>query len=238
MLTGKRLGLRFKQDAGTIEVEGADCARERINLGEIAMANETKGNGSAPGAGTLLPRTADQILGPFYPLVEPSKGGDLTRVAGHKDSAQGQVIYLGGRVLDRTGQPVRGGKLQIWQANTFGKYNHPNDDNAAPLDPNFEGFAVVHTDDDGRYSLKTVKPGAYPTGPSSVRPSHIHFEVFGKRERLITQMYFVGDPHHETDRFLQSSNRQETIVRPILAADAGMDAGAKRVIFDIVLMHG
>ena len=91
----------------------------------------------------LLPRTSDQILGPFYPLSEPAKGGDLTRVPGRPGRAKGQVIRLTGRVLDRAGEPVRRGKLQIWQANTFGRYTHPNDDNSAPLDECFEGFAVV-----------------------------------------------------------------------------------------------
>ena len=193
-----------------------------------------------PGAtgSRLLPTTSHRILGPFYPLIEPSKGGDLTKVAGRPGRAQGQLLYLGGRVLDRSGNPVRGGKLEIWQANSFGRYTHPNDDNSAPLDPSFEGFAVVHTDDDGRYSLKTIKPGAYPTGPTSIRPAHIHFEVFGKRERFVTQMYFAGDPHHGKDRWLQSSNRQDTIVMPVLDPLGGMEADARRVNFDIVLMNG
>jgi protocatechuate 3,4-dioxygenase beta subunit len=186
----------------------------------------------------LLPRTSDQILGPFFPLGEPSKGGDLTLVAGRQGRAQGQVLHITGRVLDRSGRPVRSGKLNIWQANTFGRYTHPNDDNSAPLDPCFEGFAVVHTDDDGRYSLKTIKPGAYPTGPTTIRPSHIHFEVFGKRERLITQLYFAGDPHHDKDRWLQSSRAPETIVKTMHDPLAGMETGSKHVQFDIVLMHG
>ncbi len=186
----------------------------------------------------LLTRTASQILGPFYPLIEPFKGGDLTRVEGRPGQAQGQVLYLGGRVLDRTGVPVRGAKLEVWQANTFGRYDHPNDENTAPLDPSFQGFAVVHTDDDGRYSLKTIKPGAYPAGPDTIRPAHIHFEVYGKRERLVTQMYFAGDPHHQTDRFLQSAIRQDTIVMPVLDPVQGMEAEARRIVFDIVLMRG
>ncbi|MFM9849808.1 MAG: protocatechuate 3,4-dioxygenase [Hyphomicrobiaceae bacterium] len=186
----------------------------------------------------LLPRTSDQILGPFYPLSEPAKGGDLTRVPGRPGRAQGQVIRLSGRVLDRNGQPVRGGKLQVWQANAFGRYLHPNDDNPAQLDPCFEGFAVIETDDDGRYDLRTIKPGAYPTGPATIRPSHIHFEVFGKRERLITQLYFAGDPHHDTDRWLQSSAKPETIVMPVRDPLPGMSPDEKLVVFDIVLMHG
>lgn len=186
----------------------------------------------------LLPRTSDQILGPFYPLGEPSKGGDLTRVPGRPTRAQGQILRLGGRVLDRMGRPVRGGTLKIWQANTFGRYAHPNDDNAAPLDPGFEGFASITTDDNGRYELLTIKPGAYPTGPTTIRPSHIHFEVLGKRERLITQLYFKGDPHHDKDRWLQSSARPETIVMPILPAAPGLSSDERRVVFDIVLMQG
>lgn len=186
----------------------------------------------------LLPRTSDQILGPFYPLGEPAKGGDLTRVPGRPGRAQGQIIRLAGRVLDRSGRPVVGGKLQIWQANTFGRYSHPNDDNPAQLDPSFEGFAVVETDADGRYDLRTIKPGAYPTGPSTIRPSHIHFEVFGKRERLVTQMYFAGDPHHDKDRWLQSSAKPETIVMPVRDPLPGMSPEEKLVVFDIVLMHG
>lgn len=186
----------------------------------------------------LLARTSDQILGPFYPLVEPMKGGDMTQVPGRKGRAQGQPIHLTGRVLDRTGTPVRGGKVQIWQANSLGRYNHPNDDNPAQIDPCFEGFAVVETDSDGRYSFKTIKPGAYATGPDTMRPSHIHFEVFGKRERLITQMYFKGDPHQTTDRWLQSARRPESLIMPMLDPTAGMETDAKHVNFDIVLMHG
>lgn len=199
----------------------------------------TSSDNRAPGpASKHLQTTSPQILGPFYPLAVPSKGGDLTRIDGRPGHAQGQVLYLGGRVLNRDGEPVKRAKLEIWQANSLGRYAHPNDENPAPLDPFFEGFAVVETDDDGRYSLKTIKPGAYPAGPNRMRPSHIHFEVFGKRERLVTQMYFAGDPFHDTDPWLQSSMSKHTIVMPVLDGVAGMDDGAKRIDFDIVLMRG
>lgn len=192
----------------------------------------------SPAGAALLPRTSDQILGPFYPLSEPAKGGDLTRVPGRPGRAQGQVIRVTGRVLDRKGEPVRGGKLQIWQANHFGRYTHPNDDNSAPLDPCFEGFAVISTDNDGHYDLRTIKPGAYPTPRGSMRPSHIHFEVFGKSERLITQLYFAGDPHQDTDTWLRSSPSPDTIVMPVREPAPGMEPEEKLVVFDIVLMHG
>ena len=191
-----------------------------------------------PGATQLLPRTSDQILGPFYPLAEPAKINDLTRVPGRPGQAQGQILRVTGRVLDRTGEPVRGARLQIWQANCFGRYDHPNDDNSAPLDPGFVGFTQIQTNDDGAYDLRTVKPGAYATSPTTMRPSHIHFEILGKRERLITQLYFAGDPYQDTDRWLQSSAKPETIVMPVRDSVAGMAADEKLVRFDIVLMKG
>ncbi len=198
----------------------------------------TNASQKSTGGASRLTTTSPQILGPFYPLGTPSKGGDLSRVEGRKGRAEGQLIYLGGRLLDRDGNPVRRAKIEIWQANTHGRYTHPNDDNPAPLDPNFEGFAVVQTDDDGYYNLKTIKPGAYPTGPDSVRPSHIHFEVWGKRERLVTQLYFAGDPYQDRDPWLQSSGRKETIVKPLEDPLADMEQDARRVVFDIVLMNG
>ena len=189
-------------------------------------------------AETRLPATSPQILGPFYPLGKSAKGGDLTRVAGRSGMAQGQVIHLGGRVLNRDGEPAHGAKLEIWQANSHGRYTHPNDQHDAPLDDNFEGFAVIETDGNGDYNLKTIKPGAYPAGANTMRPSHIHFDVWGKTERLITQMYFAGDPYHAEDRWLQSSGRQETIVMPMLEPLDDMAPDAKRIEFNIVLMNG
>ena len=100
-------------------------------------------------AETRLPATSPQILGPFYPLGKSAKGGDLTRVAGRSGMAQGQVIHLGWRVLNRDGEPVHGANLEIWQANSHGRYTHPNDQHDAPLDDNFEGFAVIETDGNG-----------------------------------------------------------------------------------------
>jgi protocatechuate 3,4-dioxygenase, beta subunit len=185
-----------------------------------------------------LQPTSHQILGPFYPLSKPTESGDLTHIEGGGAAAKGQVLYLGGRVMDRGGAPVANARMEIWQANAGGRYTHPNDTNPEPVDPNFEGFAVVHTDTDGRYHLKTIKPGAYPAGPNRIRPAHIHFEVQGRTERFVTQMYFQGDPHHEKDTWLQSSRNPETIVMPLLDPTEGMEPDAKRIEFDIVLMNG
>ena len=117
--------------------------------------------------------TPDQILGPFYPVRKPVDGGtDLTRLPGSNGSAQGEVIYVMGRVLNMRGEPVPAAQLEIWQANARGRYVHPSDRNPAPLDPNFQGYAMVVSDAEGRYRFKTVKPGAYPVGGDWVRAAH------------------------------------------------------------------
>ena len=156
------------------------------------------------GAGVLLPSasfaqaqlrtTPDQILGPFYPVgLTPNRSGDLTMLPGHATRAKGQLMVVMGRVLNRSGEAVRGARVEIWQANAVGRYAHPSDTNAAPVDPDFEGFGVSLSDADGRYRFRTIKPAAYPTGPSSFRPAHIQFDVSGRQDRLVTQMYFDGD---------------------------------------------
>jgi protocatechuate 3,4-dioxygenase, beta subunit len=111
------------------------------------------------------------------------------------------VLNVAGKVLNVRGEPVRDAKIEIWQANTYGRYTHPSDTSLAPLDPNFEGAAVLTTDMNGQYRFKTIKPAAYPTGPNTMRPAHIHFQVSGRQDRLVTQMYFEGDPYNETDPF-------------------------------------
>ena len=125
--------------------------------------------------------TPDQILGPFYPVRKPIDGGtDLTRLKGKSGPASGELIYVMGRVINMKGEPVAGAQLEVWQANGAGRYTHPSDWNSAPLDPNFEGYATVTADSEGRYRFKTIKPGAYPVGGNWVRPPHIHFDVKGQ----------------------------------------------------------
>ena len=141
-------------------------------------------------AEATLQRTPDQILGPFYPLSGLPQTSDLTRVSGRSGRAEGQVLNVIGRVLNLAGEPVRNAKVEVWQANAYGRYTHPSDPNPAPLDPNFEGSAVLTTDSQGRYRFKTIKPAAYPAGPDRMRPAHIHFQVSGRQDKIVTQMYF------------------------------------------------
>ena len=191
--------------------------------------------GAAAVAHGLLARTPDQILGPFYPLsLKPTTTGDLTK----KGKAEGQVLYVTGRVLSTAGKPVAGAKIEVWQANSKGRYRHPNDDSDQPLDPNFNGYAVLTSGKDGSYRLKTIKPASYQTSPGNFRPAHLHFCITSKREQLTTQMYFEGDSYNDSDPFLQSARRKDALIVQLKDPTGDMEPTAKRVEFDIVLMKG
>jgi protocatechuate 3,4-dioxygenase beta subunit len=189
-------------------------------------------------AEAALQRTPGQILGPFYPLGELPQSSDLTRVPGRSGRAEGQVLNVMGRVLNLSGEPVRNAKIEVWQANTYGRYTHPSDTNPAPLDPNFEGAAILTTDEEGRYRFKTVKPAAYPAGPNLTRPAHIHFQVTGRQDRLVTQMYFENDPYNKTDPFLNSAMAKELLIAKLLAPSPEFEPDSKMAIFDIVVYKG
>src|SRR5882724_292111 len=189
-------------------------------------------------AQTAEHRTPEQILGPYYPLKGFDQNADLTRVSGRPGRAEGQVLNVMGRVLNLKGEPVRNAKVEIWQANARGRYTHPSDTNPAPLDPNFEGSAILTADPEGRYRFKTIKPAAYPVGPNTIRPAHIHFEVYGQQDRLVTQMYFEGDPYNNTDRTLQSAGRTELLITKLLPPPPEFEPESKLVVFDIVLYAG
>lgn len=132
--------------------------------------------------------------------------GDLTRQ--HSGEPLGERIVVSGRVLDEDGRPIRGALVEVWQANAAGRYRHEVDQHPAPLDPNFSGGGRVLTDDAGNYRFVTIKPGAYPWGnhENAWRPAHIHFSLFGHAftQRLVTQMYFPGDPLFAFDPIFHS----------------------------------
>jgi protocatechuate 3,4-dioxygenase beta subunit len=180
--------------------------------------------------------TPHQILGPYSPAVEnPIATDDLTVVDGTAGHAQGEIIVVEGRVLNRAGEPVEGARLVIWQANSFGRYAHPNDHNPAPLDENFVGSAEIISGPGGEYRFRTVKPGAYPAGSDRIRPPHIHFEIQGKFDRLITQMYFPGEALNARDPLLLSANAPDLLIARPLAAP---HSPTRIFVFDIVLIRG
>jgi protocatechuate 3,4-dioxygenase beta subunit len=133
-------------------------------------------------------------------------GGDVAGESGKQ--AIGQLIHLRVRVVDEDGAPVGGTVVEMWQANAAGRYIHPNDDDHAPVDPHFYGAARLVTDASGSFLLRTVKPGAYPvpTKDGWWRPPHVHFSLFGRvwLSRLVTQMYFEGEPLNAQDRILHA----------------------------------
>jgi protocatechuate 3,4-dioxygenase beta subunit len=155
----------------------------------------------------LLPHTLSELTGPVFGHddVSPDEA-DLTRQ--HAGEPLGERIIVSGRVMDEAGRPVPNTLIEIWQANAAGRYIHKNDQHPAPLDPNFTGAGRVVTDEEGRYRFTSIKPGAYPwrNHPNAWRPAHIHFSLFGPTflTRLITQMYFPGDPLFAYDPIFQS----------------------------------
>jgi len=147
-----------------------------------------------------------ELTGPRLASRLKATGANL---AGHGGTrALGQLIDVRVSVVDEDGAPLTGAMVEIWHCNAAGKYIHPNDSNDAPADPNFYGAARLLTDRDGRIGLRTIKPGAYPVPDSGGwwRPPHIHFSVWGRvwLSRLVTQMFFPGEPLNELDHILNA----------------------------------
>lgn len=146
-----------------------------------------------------LPQSLSELTGPvFGHCAVTSDDADLTRNAVRDGEAIGERIIVAGRLIDESGRAIPNALIEVWQANAAGRYVHSQDQHEAPLDPNFLGTGRALTDGAGRYHFTTIRPGAYPwrNHPNAWRPAHIHFSVFGTAfiQRLVTQMYFPGDP--------------------------------------------
>ena len=187
-----------------------------------------------------LPETISDLNAPVYgwwPVGEAD--GDLTRQ--HEGEPQGERIIVAGRLLDEDARPIPGALIELWQANAAGRYRHASDNHPAPIDPNFTGSGRAVTDATGRYHFTTIKPGAYPwrNHENAWRPAHIHFSVFGSnfRTRLVTQMYFPGDPLFARDPMLQSVPDERARARLISRFDLSLTQPewALGYAFDIVV---
>jgi protocatechuate 3,4-dioxygenase, beta subunit len=187
-----------------------------------------------------IPTTLSEATGPVFAAEEVAEGEqDLTRQ--HGGEPLGERIIVSGRVVAEDGRPVNGTLIEIWQANAAGRYAHRTDRHSAPLDPNFSGCGRVLTASDGSYSFTTIKPGAYPWGNhhNAWRPAHIHLSIFGPAfaTRLVTQMYFPGDPLLALDPIFNSIADEATRNRLVSVFDLettspGYALGYR---FDIVL---
>jgi len=188
----------------------------------------------------LLPEGEADLTGPvFGDDAVGELDHDLTR--GHGGAPLGERIVVSGRVLDSVGRPVPRALVEIWQANAAGRYAHEVDAHPAPLDPNFTGAGRALTDSEGRYRFVTIKPGAYPwqNHPNAWRPAHIHFSLFGRAftNRLVTQMYFPGDPLFAHDPIFQSVRDPAARERLVASFDLASTVPdwALGYVFDIVL---
>jgi protocatechuate 3,4-dioxygenase beta subunit len=210
----------------------AGISRRSVVLGAVS-AGVLAGPGAAQLATDVLLRGTPQLTtGPFYPVLRPlDEDADLTWMNGREGVAKGTIIDVAGRVLTESGSPVERAKLDLWQANSFGRYDHPADPAKAPLDPAFQGAAVLRTDKNGRFRFRTVLPGPY-----GKRARHIHFDVTGHRRRLVTQMFFPEEPN-EDDRLYRAiftqAQKQAATAR---LAPAPTERGTPLYVWDVVLV--
>ncbi|KKO46198.1 hypothetical protein WG68_07155 [Arsukibacterium ikkense] len=176
--------------------------------------------------------TPTDAKGPFYPITpQKDKDFDLTQIQGKSGVAKGEIIEISGQVFDTDLNPIEDATIDLWQANSFGKYHHPHDSSDAPVDEYFQGWAIFQSGKDGRFKFKTVMPGAYPLGSSNPRTPHIHLMVskLGYVE-LITQMYFPDQPLNDQDGlFKRKSKAQQQ------AITAKRQGASNRYQYDIVL---
>ena len=190
-----------------------------------------------------LDNTLSELTGPVFgqDMLGPHDGDLIINYAKPGETAIGPRIIVHGRVLDERGKGVGGALVEVWQANAGGRYRHGNESYIAPLDPNFGGCGRVITDEDGFYCFRTIRPGPYPW-PNRVndwRPAHIHFSIFGHgfAQRLITQMYFEGDPLIPLCPIVATIPSQaaiDTLIAPLdMLQTKPMDSLAYK--FDIVL---
>lgn len=189
-----------------------------------------------------LQNSLSEVTGPIFTPDELGPlDNDLFRNYAKDGEPIGEQIIVHGYVFDGNARPISGTLVEIWQANSGGRYRHKNDTFRAPIDPNFGGCGRMMTDESGHYFFRTVKPGAYPFRNfiNSWRPAHIHFSIFGYgfAQRLITQMYFEGDPLIPHDSIIGTIPDKSAIEGLVAALDieAALPLECLAYRFDIVL---
>lgn len=186
----------------------------------------------------LVPEAARESFVPFVPAraVIRQNEWDMTRVSPDRPRADGEPIEVTGSLRNESGSPLRNALLEIWNANHYGRYRHVEDHSGLPLDENFFGMGRVLTDEDGNYRFWTISPGAYLARPDigRWRPKHIHLSISGGSARLITQMYFPGEPNNATDpmAILMGDKFERNIGKPYETPGVDVERGYR---FDIVV---
>lgn len=209
----------------------ARAARRKLVAASAALAGLAAVGAPWPALAQGRAPTPRQTAGPFYPREFPADDdNDLVSVKGQAAMAKGELLLLGGAVVDTSGRPIAGARVEIWQCNAFGRYHHPGDSSGAPIDPAFQGWGQFVTAADGAYRFRTIKPVPYPG-----RTPHIHFRVSGRNvPELVTQMYLEGERLNERDglyNWLDPRERAALTVRLDRAPDGKALAGR----FEIVL---
>jgi protocatechuate 3,4-dioxygenase beta subunit len=179
---------------------------------------------ATPALADDLPATPRMTEGPFYPRSFPKDtDNDLTRIDGHNRAAEGTPLDLTGRVLDRSGRPHAGAKVEIWQCDARGQYHHVGEPEG---DPDFQGFGAVVADAEGRYRFHTIKPVPYPG-----RTPHIHFTIVeGGRRRLTSQIFIEGESGNERDGLYRSLGRDARLVTMKLEGSDATLRGALDIV--------
>jgi protocatechuate 3,4-dioxygenase alpha subunit len=172
---------------------------------------------------TTMPiESGSATVGPFFHAVLPWKdGGEMAR-----PETKGEKITILGRVLDAEGKPINDAMIELWQANAAGKYNHPEDKEPGEIDPSFQGFGRVSADADGYFTVHTIKPGKVRGLGNTLQAPHIDISIFarGVLKRLVTRLYFEGEPANDTDPVLgliDDKERRGTIMAKPDASEAG-----------------
>lgn len=223
-------------------MESKSVTRRQLLLSSVGTLSGAALLWSNRTLGAVCNLTPAQGEGPFYPEEGIHNDNDLTQIQPGAAKASGQIIYIKGVVIDHNCEPIRGARVEIWQASSKGKYNHSEDHNPTEPDPHFQYWGLDKTDDKGNYRFKTIIPGHYPVGGGRYRPPHVHFKVFAAGFiSLTTQMYFnplsYDDP--QTAAMVDKLNKLEDVDRRLTVhfkeAGTGFEPMSKLGQFDIAL---
>jgi len=216
-------------------MSNSSLARRKLLPGALALAAASRFIGFRESLADALPVTPAQTAGPFYPVTFPQDSdNDLVHVSGRTGSAKGTIIRINGRVLDHSGRPLSGARVEIWQCDANGRYHYVRDDRAdQPRDENFQGYGIATTDAAGSYEFLTIKPVPYPG-----RTPHIHVAVSGHGlGRFVTQMYVAGEPGNDRDPVLMGVRDPAARARLVVSLRPSPEIGPAALAgaFDLVI---